>query len=111
MLPWDGARDECRKLGGDLAMLYSLADLKLVYTKVTYSDLIWVGGRLNAQANANNFKESFEWLTGERIPYNYNGWTDFEPDIISHDCLSTYKDYKRRDGTKGPALATYGCSS
>ena len=90
-------------------MLYSLADLKLVYTKVTESGELWIGGRLSGQANANNFKESFEWLTGEKILYNYNGWEDSDPDYFEQGCMSLGKDTTRRDGTKGPFFGTLVC--
>merc|ERR1711915_598851 len=42
---WADARTECKRRKGDLAMLYTLKDLELIYNTVTYTEPIWVGGR------------------------------------------------------------------
>lgn len=117
----EGARADCEKRNMSLASLRSLEDLVDVANQMTgfKSDIkgVWLSGLLKANSTKENFMDNFFWATGDRIPYNSNYWRYNEPrpyqinkKTVKATILVVKKYYdhydKRRDGSRGPLLAT-----
>jgi len=110
---WDDAREECKRRGGDLATHLTEKDLYYVYGKYIAGNTVsaWVGGHMNARATESNFKESFEWVDGDRISADDGNWKSDEPTGLDWKCMYIYKGPStRKDGTSGPTYVSGGCS-
>jgi len=74
VMGWNGARDYCRRMKGDLVTITSEQENQFVYSLNANS---WIGLSDTAQEG------NWEWVTGE--PLDYVNWAESEPNNCT-DC-------------------------
>lgn len=122
---WNGAREECKKIGGDLATHVSEEDMKRIFFGkdekgrepywIVRKFTPFVGGRMNEQATEANFKDSFEWVDGTPIPANNSLWEYHVPYHFIKKCMiinpNDVRDITLREYIKGVAYSTEFCDN
>jgi len=115
---WADAREECKKIGGDMATNLLEKELKFIFKKVITEEWkrgVWVGARMNPRATKANFTKSFEWLDGTRIPADSDLWrwgfaeSSAQYSYNIHRCVAVWRTWKRQDEKEGPAYVIKSC--
>ena len=114
-LNWNDAREACRDLGGDLAVIGTYREFEEIIPSLvqynTHGGLIWVGAKLRGKDLMNDWY----WVSGEPLSTKFKKWINkngkiTEPDVLSHDCAVIIMRGNERENN-GPSLATIPCST
>jgi hypothetical protein len=96
-ITWDEARDAAEALGGHLAtnaseeendFVFDLIDRDGFWNLTSYKCILgpWIGG--SQPPGSGEPDEGWEWVTSE--PFDYNNWTEDEPDNFDDDDAIVY---------------------
>jgi len=113
-VPFDDAREECKRKGGDLATHFNTEELYYIFSKVIPSERYSasIGGRLNPHGTSPDLYENFEWIDGERISKYDGNWGYDEPDSPRSPHMAINRGPKlRNDGLCGPFYRTANYNS
>merc|ERR1711970_1343401 len=107
---WEQARAECRRRGGDLAVLATFKEIDLVTKEMLrlqpreakYVN-VWVGA--SRKSTNRNPPHKFAWITGEEIAQDFGYWKQGEPDAQWAVGLTT--GTRKGDGSQNSVLASW----
>merc|ERR1712126_22365 len=113
---FEGAREFCKNMGGDLASALSYKEYDSIVDHLETADyknkFIWVGfKRTGEDKSSNKIKTDVQWITGEPIPPSFAKWwqpggsdSHEEPDKHTYGVIHPTGNVREGDG---PSMAVH----